>query len=135
MHACYEHPPIKGRSGPAAHALAAACGFAPTQVIWSLEGCTSPGSQALKLSARTWVLAPSPPTTRFIGLAAAVPESGASTCTQPRLLAATNSGRLLRLRIGEPVVEKAAKIEVVCWAGAWLLHDWCMEMDCIQDSA
>ncbi|KAL4859102.1 Mitogen-activated protein kinase-binding protein 1 [Chlorella vulgaris] len=95
-----------------------ACINKRTLVIWSLEGCTSPGGQELKLSARTWVLTPSPPTTRFIGLAAAVPESGASTCTQPRLLAATNSGRLLRLRIGEPVVEKAAKIEV----GAQLLH-------------
>ena len=74
----------------------------PMQAAWSLDRCSTPGGLTLKLTCQSYVLPSLPAPTLMVNLAALAPggrsSSGGNPRLPPRLWAATDSGRLLRLR-------------------------------------
>ena len=96
----------------------------PLQAVWSLERCSTPGGLTLKLTCHSYTLPSLPASTRMVNLAALAPggrgSSGGNPRATPRLWAATDGGRLLRLRSSGPPVDRAVDVEVCCMLGGWV---------------
>lgn len=110
---CWEDTCWLGSVAKAACTKASSCctHLDPTsQAVWSLERCITPNGGSLKLSCHAYALPACPAPTRVVGLAA-LPH-GAAPRAPHRLVAVTDSGRLLRLRPGAPTVEKASDLQV-----------------------
>lgn len=80
------------------------------QVVFTLERSSNHGSLSMKLTAtRSFALPASPVPSRFLGLAA-LPDPAPRAL--PRLLAATEGGRVSLLCHGGPAVERSADLRV-----------------------
>ena len=82
---------------------------ASPQAVWSVERAATPGGTLKLTCAARYVLPDLPSPARFVGLSALPPSSAARTL---RMLACTDSGRLLRLRLAGNPVERAVDVGV-----------------------